>query len=76
MFMSVYYQDPRYLQKILRNFVKDFYTRIWQSQLPANTRRCPAAGFMVAHRLRRCPNIKPTVGQSLLLHIWMVCYTV
>ena len=30
---------------------------------PANTGHCPCVGSMLAHRLRRWPNIEPTHGQ-------------
>ena len=33
---------------------------------PANKRRLPVAGSMLVHRLRRWPNIKPTLGKLTL----------
>ena len=35
-------------------------------QRPANTRHCTNDGFMLAHRLRRWPNINPTFVQRLV----------
>ena len=32
----------------------------------ANTTRWPSVGLMLAHRLRRWPNIKPALGQRLV----------
>ena len=34
---------------------------------PANTRRWPNAGFMLAHRLRRWANISPVLGYRVML---------
>ena len=34
----------------------------WFNAVPTNTRRCPNAGLMMAHRLWRWPNIKPALG--------------
>ena len=36
------------------------------SALPANTRRQPNVGLMLAHRLRRWPNINSTLGQRVV----------
>ena len=33
---------------------------------PANTRRPPKAGSMLAHRLRCWPNIEPIIGERLV----------
>ena len=33
---------------------------------PANMRRWPNVGLLLAHRLRRWPNSKPTLGQRLM----------
>ena len=33
---------------------------------PANMRRYPNVGLLLAHRLRRWPNSKPTLGQRLM----------
>ena len=33
---------------------------------PVRTRRWPAAGLMLVHRLRRWPNIRPAAGQRLV----------
>ena len=34
--------------------------------IPANTRRSPNVGLLLAHRLRRWPNINPTLGERLV----------
>ena len=44
-------------EKAARNFPK--------VSIPANTRRSPDIGSMLTHRLRRWPNIEPTLGECL-----------
>ena len=34
--------------------------------IPANTIHSPIVGSMLAHRLRRWPNIDPTMGESIM----------
>ena len=34
--------------------------------MPANTKRSPNVGTMLAHRLRHWPNIVPTLGERLV----------
>ena len=36
------------------------------STFPANTKRCPNAGTILAHHLRRWPSIKPALVQRFL----------
>ena len=42
---------------------KNVIQREW---FPANTRRLPNAGLMLAQRLRRWPNIKPALGEYIV----------
>ena len=38
----------------------------WTEQIPANMRRWPNVGLLLARRLRRWPNSKPTLGRRLM----------
>ena len=40
------------------------------SEYPVSTRHRPNDVLMLAHRLRRWPNIKPTLGKRLLVSEW------
>ena len=40
---------------------------IWD--IPANTRRSAIVGLMLGHRLRRWPNIKPTLAEGLVFSV-------
>ena len=39
---------------------------LYASNNPANTTRCPNAGLMLPHRLRRWGNISPALGQRVV----------
>ena len=43
-------------------------TRNWEEWTNSNTRHWPKVGLMLAYRLRRWPNISPTLGQALCIH--------
>ena len=45
-------------------------TLYWSNWCPENTRHWPTAGLMLVHRLRRCPNIEPILGQRLRFAGW------
>ena len=44
--------------------IPDFFT--WQDSYPANTSHWSIVGLMLVHRLRRWPNIKPTMTRRLV----------
>ena len=44
-----------------------YYRSKWREINPANTRRWPNVGIKLAHRLRCCPNISPTLDQRPVL---------
>ena len=50
------------------NFVAYILYRAYTSKttFPANTKRSPNAGLMLAHYLRRWTNISPALGQRLV----------
>ena len=63
---DVVYSEILHLVKAKINYHKVPITPVAVSAFPASTIRRPNAVSMLAHRLRRWPNIEPTLGQRIV----------